>query len=82
MGVAEALYGTDAPAVCDVFRDGLTTAEHNDLLGNPLRSPVEDDHHGRRHLRAARGQTYCPHELAHYDEAVDDLDPSSRPMST
>ena len=33
--VAKALYGRDAPTVCKVFRDGLTTAERNDLLGNP-----------------------------------------------
>ena len=34
VGVAESLYGTDAPGVCDVFDDGLSTAEQNDLLGN------------------------------------------------
>ena len=33
--VAAALYGSDAPTVCKVFEDGLTTAERNDVLGNP-----------------------------------------------
>jgi hypothetical protein len=74
-GVAESLYGTDAPGVCDVFRDGLTTAEHNDLLGNPSgRRPksitTDAVTYGRLVIKA-----YCPQELAHYDKAVEDLDP-------
>jgi hypothetical protein len=73
--VAEALYGTDAPTVCDVFEDGLTTAEENDLLGNPS---------GRRAKTittdaVAYGRivvtTYCPAELANFQKAVDHLDP-------
>jgi hypothetical protein len=75
VGVAESLYGDDAPAVCDVFQDGLTTAEENLLLGNPA--------HGRRKTitndAIAYGRivvtTYCPDNLADYDQAVDDLDP-------
>ena len=57
------------------FEDGLTTAEHNDLLGNPS---------GRRAKTittdaVAYGRivvtTYCPAELANYQKAVDHLDP-------
>src|SRR4051794_24909410 len=29
------MYGSTAPGLCKVFKDGLTTAEQNDLLGNP-----------------------------------------------
>ena len=68
--LAEALYGTDASTVCDVFESGLTTAERNDLLGNPS---------GRRSKTITTNaveygrivvQTYCPDELANYDEVV------------
>ena len=73
--LAEALYGKDAPTVCKVFEDGLTTAERNDLLGNPS---------GRRTKTittdsVAYGRivvtTYCPNELATYDEVANNLDP-------
>ena len=73
--VAASLYGTDAPAVCDVFDDGLSTAEKNVILGNPA--------HGRRKTitddAVAYGglvvQTYCPDVLPEYEDAVADLDP-------
>jgi hypothetical protein len=73
--VAESLYGTDAPAVCDVFEDGLTTAEQNLLLGNPAqgrRKTITDNAvtYGRIVV-----ETYCRDDLDDYDDVVDDLDP-------
>ena len=44
--VAESLYGTDAPAVCDAFDGGLSTAERTLILGNPghgRRKTITDD---------------------------------------
>ena len=73
--VAEALYGTDAPAVCDVFADGLTTAERNDLLGNPSgrrAKTITTDAVAYGHIVVT---TYCPAELANYQSAVQHLDP-------
>jgi hypothetical protein len=75
VGVAEAMYGSTAPGVCKVFEDGLTTAEKNDLLGNPSgRRPksitTDAVTYGRLVVKA-----YCPQQLAHYDAAVKDLDP-------
>ena len=60
VGVAESLYGTDAPGVCDVFDDGLSTAEQNLILGNPghgRRKTITDEAviYGRLVV-----QTYCP----------------------
>jgi hypothetical protein len=75
VGVAESLYGSSAPGVCKVFHDGLTTAERNDLLGNPSgRRPksitTDAVTYGRLVVRA-----YCPNELSHYNAAVAHLDP-------
>ena len=73
--VAESMYGTDAPAMCDVYDDGLSTAEKNVILGNPAqgrRKTITDD-------AVAYGaivvQTYCPDSLDEYEDAVADLDP-------
>ena len=73
--VAASLYGTGAPTVCKVFADGLTTAERNDLWGNPT---------GRRAKTITTNavtygrlvvQTYCPAELSNFDDVVKTLDP-------
>ena len=73
--VAESFYGTKAPAVCDAFDGGLSTAEKNLILGNPAhgrRKTITDDAvtYGRVVV-----ETYCPDKLDHYNDAVDDLDP-------
>jgi hypothetical protein len=73
--VAESLYGTEAPAICDAFDGGLSTAEQNLLLGNPA--------HGRRKTITDEAvtygrlvvETYCPDNLDEYDDVVADLDP-------
>lgn len=75
--VAEALYGKDAPAVCDVFESGLTTAERNDLLGNPANRRTKTIttnaiDYGRLVVKA-----YCPDELDRYNSIVEDLNPVS-----
>ena len=72
---ARALYGTDAPAVCDAFDGGLSTAERNLIFGNPAQGrskTITDDAviFGRLVVK-----TYCPDNLDHYDDAVADLDP-------
>jgi hypothetical protein len=73
--LAASLYGTGAPTVCKVFADGLTTAERNDLWGNPT---------GRRAKTITTDavtygrlvvQTYCPDEVSNFDAAVATLDP-------
>ena len=72
---AAALYGTDAPTVCDIFADGLTTAERNDLLGNPSgrrAKTITTDAVAYGHIVVT---TYCPAELANYQKAVEHLDP-------
>src|SRR6186997_1511891 len=60
VAVAESLYGTEAPAICDAFDGGLSTAEQNLLLGNPAhgrRKTITDDAvtYGRLVV-----ETYCP----------------------
>ena len=72
IGVAKALYGADAPTVCKVFQDGLTTAERNDVLGNPSgRRPKTITSDALAYGRAVV-QTYCPEELSQYENAVDE----------
>ena len=74
VGVATALYGSDAPTVCKVFQDGLTTAERNDVLGNSSgRRPKTISSDAVTYGRVVV-QTYCPAELSHYDDAVTDVD--------
>jgi len=73
--VAESLYGTEAPAICDAFDGGLSTAAQNLLLGNPAhgrRKTITDDAvtYGRLVV-----ETYCPDDLDEYDDVVTDLDP-------
>jgi hypothetical protein len=75
VGVAEALYGSNAPAVCRVFEGGLTTAEKNDLAGNssnkrPKAITTNAVSYGRLVV-----QIYCPGELSHYNELVNHLNP-------
>ena len=71
---AAALYGGDAPTVCKVFKDGLTTAERNDVLGNPSgRRPKAITSDAVSYGRVVV-QTYCPGALPHYDAAVNDVD--------
>lgn len=73
--IAESLYGTSAPAVCDVFDGGLSTSESLILLGNPA--------NGRRKTITTNAvtyaqlvvETYCPDELGDFNDAVAGLDP-------
>jgi|SRR6478609_1098738 len=79
--VAESLYGTDAPAVCDAFAGGLSTSGANLILGNPghgRRKTITDDaiEYGRLVV-----QTYCPQYSTDYDDAVNDLDPFEKSAS-
>ncbi len=57
-----------------MFKDGLTTAERNDVLGNPSgRRPKAITSDAVTYGRVVV-QTYCPGALAHYDDAVSDVD--------
>jgi hypothetical protein len=76
VGVAESLYGTSAPQICDVLKDGISSAESLLLTGNPS---------GRRGKLITTDtvtferlvvKTYCPDQLKAYDDLVADIDPT------
>jgi hypothetical protein len=75
--VAESLYGTSAPQICDVLKDGVSSAESLLLSGNPS---------GRREKLVTTDavayerlvvKTYCPDELSTYEDLVADIDPTT-----
>lgn len=75
---AEALYGADAPAVCEAFDGELSTSAENLVfgrLGLSRRKTITDDAvtYGRLVV-----ETYCPDQLADFDRAARDLDPIER----
>jgi hypothetical protein len=75
VGVAEALYGSSAPAVCRVFKGGLDTPERNDLVGNlSNRRPTTITTNAVTYGRLVV-QTYCPDELSRYNAFVKNLNP-------
>lgn len=74
VGIAESLYGTSAPQLCDALDGGVSTAESLLLRGNPS---------GRRGKLISTDavtygrlvvKTYCPDQLATYDDLVDNID--------
>lgn len=74
VGVAESLYGTSAPQICDALDGGVSSAESVLLKGNPA---------GRRGKLVTTDavtyerlvvQTYCPSNLSTYDDLVADID--------
>ena len=76
VGIAESLYGTSAPQLCDALDGGVTTAEQLLLTGNLT---------GRRDKVITTDsvtygelvvKTYCPDQLSQYDDLVDDIDPT------
>ncbi len=75
VGVAEALYGDDAAAVCDAFAGGLTSVERLILLGNPSdRRHKTITDHSIQYARLVI-ETYCPEHGLHFLDEVHDLDP-------
>jgi hypothetical protein len=75
--VAESLYGSSASQICDVLKDGVSSAESLLLSGNPS---------GRREKLVTTDavtyerlvvKTYCPDELSTYDDLVADIDPTT-----
>lgn len=72
---AEALYGTEAPAVCEAFRGGSTTSAELILRGNAFR--------GRRKAITPEAvtyarlvvETYCPDVLQDFRRGVRDIQP-------
>jgi hypothetical protein len=75
VGVAEALYGSSAPAVCQLFKGGLDTPERNDLVGNlSNRRPTTITTNAVAYGRLVV-QTYCPDELSRYNDFVQNLNP-------
>jgi hypothetical protein len=75
VGVAEALYGSGAPAVCRVFKGGLTTAEENDLVGNATNRRPKTITTNAVTFGRLVVKTYCPNELTQYNDFVDKLNP-------
>jgi hypothetical protein len=76
VSVAESLYGTSASQICDVLKDGVSSAESLLLSGNPSgRRPklVTSDAVTYERLVV---KTYCPDELSTYDGLVADIDPT------
>jgi hypothetical protein len=74
VGVAESLYGTSAPQICDVLDGGVSSAETLLLTGNPA---------GRREKLITTDavtyerlvvKTYCPDDLSTYEDLVADID--------
>ena len=74
VGVAESLYGTSAPQICDALDGGISSAESLLLTGNPS---------GRRGKLITTDAvtygrlvvtTYCPDQLSEYDDLVSDID--------
>jgi len=72
--VAESLYGTSAPQICDVLEDGVSSAESLILNGNPS---------GRREKLITTDaityerlvvKTYCPDELSTFEDLTADID--------
>ena len=81
VGVAEALYGDDAAAVCDIFDGGLSSAEHLILLGNPSdrRHKTITDH--SIEYAGIVIETYCPEHRENFREEIHDLDPFETDVS-
>ena len=81
--MAEALYGTSAPQICDVLDGGVSSAESLLLTGNPAgrrrRSSITTDAVTYERLVV---KTYCPDELSTYDDLVDDIDATETTGST
>jgi hypothetical protein len=67
---AEALYGTSAPAVCQLFHGSGTGLN---LLANPgVRSYTVITSHARDYTRLVV-KVYCPHRLSEYDRVAHGL---------
>jgi hypothetical protein len=78
VGVAESLYGTSADQVCDALDGGVSSTEQFLLTGNPAgRRPkvitTDAITYGRLVVK-----TYCPDQLATYDDLVTDIDGVTR----
>ena len=75
--VAESLYGSSASQICDVLKDGVSSAESLLLAGNPSGRrekliTTDSVTYGRLVVK-----TYCPDELSTYDDLVADIDPTT-----
>jgi hypothetical protein len=73
-GVAESLYGTSAPQVCDALDGGVAPVESMLLTGNPAGRrtklvTVDAVTYGRLVV-----QIYCPDHLSTYDDLVSSID--------
>lgn len=72
--VAESLYGSSAPQVCDVLDGGVSSAEALLLTGNqsgrrPKLVTTDAVTFGRLVVK-----TYCPDQLSTYDDLVAEID--------
>ena len=73
--VAESLYGSSAPQVCDALDGGVSSAESMLLTLNPAgRRPKVISTDAVTYGRLVV-QTYCPQDLPTYDDLVSGMDP-------
>lgn len=70
---AEALYGDDAPAVCDAFDGELSTSALNTLLGNLAQRRKSITDHAVGYGRIVV-ETYCPENVDQFDDVVADVE--------
>jgi hypothetical protein len=72
--MAEALYGTSAPQVCGALDDGVSTAATLVLGLKPAGRRAKVVTTNAITYERLVVQTYCPDDLATYDDFVSDID--------
>jgi len=74
VGVAESLYGTSAPQICNALDGGVSTAESLLLKGNPAGRRAKLITTDAVTFERLVVQTYCPSNVSTYDDLVADID--------
>ncbi len=73
--VAESLYDSSAPQICDALTGGVGSAEQLLLTGNPALGRTKVITSNAVTYGGLVVQVYCPDEAAPYADLVADLDP-------
>ena len=74
--MAESLYGTSAPQICGAFDDGVSTAGTLVLGLKPAGRRAKVITTNAITYERLVVQTYCPDDLAAYDDFVSDVEPT------
>ena len=74
VGVAESLYGTSAPQICDLLQGGVSSAESMLAKGNPSGRRSKIITNDAITYERLVVQTYCPDELSTFDDLASDID--------